>query len=106
MEIHQDPIGRAPAAVFRGRPRPSLEDDDALREALRAQEIEEKMGQGAKHGWGDRPLGVGPESEKWLREKGVFGDWDASHRSFLQRLIRLTILRIKIKNHCSPPLVQ
>ena len=31
------------------------------------------MGHGAKEGWGDEPLGLPPESVKWLSDKGIFG---------------------------------
>src|SRR5690348_14217569 len=31
------------------------------------------MGHGAKDGWGEEPLGLPPESVKWLSDKGIFG---------------------------------
>jgi hypothetical protein len=31
------------------------------------------FGHGAKDGWGDEPLGLSPESVKWLSDKGIFG---------------------------------
>lgn len=31
------------------------------------------FGHGAKEGWGDEPIGLSPESVKWLSDKGIFG---------------------------------
>src|SRR5258706_7598972 len=31
------------------------------------------FGHGAKDGWGDEPLGLSPESVKWLSDKKIFG---------------------------------
>lgn len=48
---------------------------DQITDASTIGRVLDAFGQGAKAGWGSEPLGLSPESEKWLRENKIFDDY-------------------------------
>lgn len=56
-------------------------------------------GQGFSDGWGEAELGLSPESEKWLREKGLITGVEASHldslRAINEAVVRPTAMAVE-----------
>lgn len=43
-------------------------------------------GQGVENAWGDQPLGLSPENQQWMRDHGIFNDFQKSSTSFWKTL--------------------
>lgn len=49
------------------------------------------VGYGAQQGWGSEPLGLSPDTEQSMRKMGLFPDYEAGHKSFLQAFNNVTV---------------
>lgn len=81
-----------PAAGPAGKvPRHNSPQEKAL-DASRTGRVLDAVGQGLKNGWGAEPIGLSPESEKFLKDAGIFnstqGGVMAPLRAFNEILIR------------------
>lgn len=65
---------------------------DQLLERATTGRILDAFGQGAKQGWGEGELGLSEESQKWLREAGIFNDY-AKGRSSVVKAFNEALIR-------------
>lgn len=74
-----DPEVAAPAVFTRPPseipPGSKRTPQDEMTDASTVGRVLDAFGQGAKTGWGAEPLGLSPESEKWLRDNKIFDDF-------------------------------
>lgn len=70
------------------------EGADSLNAVLKAigTDASSAFGKGAREGFGSEPIGLGPESEKWLRERGIIAD-PANGKGGPLRLLNEAIIR-------------
>ena len=56
--------------------------NDELTDASTTGRVLDAFGQGLKDGWGAEPLGLSPDSEKWLRDNKIFDDYQETVRRY------------------------
>lgn len=85
-----EPVASGPwgAADFASPPPKPLEGpaQDTIWSSLKTAggKVLDAVGYGAQQGWGAEPLGLSPETEQSLRDRGIFNDYQSGHVSYLK----------------------
>lgn len=99
-DLHKGAANEISAATGVGEPVPTGPAIDEFFHKTSVGRVMRSFGQGMEQGWGAGPVGLGPDTEQWLKEVGLFNDYEVGQKSFVksfnESLIRPAVAGLEV----------